>query len=156
MLAHMRREMLPLLFRAGAPLQLVDRNPPLVLGAAMLAADLVDTPVERPPETEIIPANRQDFRRFDCAEHPIRKFDIKIAKAFGKARALAVVIVAVDQPEILRRFFVAGFDVGFDAGAGQTIERVLEPLVDDAAGVAIGRDQQIMRRYSHIRPDRLP
>ena len=38
----------------------------------------------------------------------------------------------------------AGFDIGGDAGAGQTLEGLTQAGIAIAAGLAVGGDQQVM------------
>ena len=139
-------EVLACLLRSGPRLELFDGNAPRRLRAALLARDLVDAPIERPAKQEILATDRQHLGRLQRAEQPVGQLDVEISQALGKAAALAIVVIPFDEAKILRRCFVARLDVGLDARAGQPVECVFNPLIDDAARVPVRGDQQIVRR----------
>ena len=129
--------------RAGFLQQRLDRDPPALLAAAMFARQLVDAPLQRLPEAEIIAGKRQ--HRF-CQHRPVQPVAERHRHADHAAAAGAAHdLPAFDQAKAAGGLGGAGDDIGGDAGAGQPLEGLAQPAIGIAAGLAIGRHQQVMR-----------
>ena len=117
--------------RAGLLQQRLEPDPPLRLPAAVLAGDLVDPPLQRLAQAEIVPVQRQHRLRHHRAVHPVRERhrDVDHPAAPGLAQDLP----GVDQPEAARALDPAGGDVGDDPRARQPLQRLAQPPVAVAA-----------------------
>ena len=117
--------------RAGLLQQRLEPDPPLRLPAAVLARDLVDPPLQRLSQVEIVPVQRQHRLRHHRAVHPVRERhrDVDHPPAPGLAQDLP----GVDQPEAARALDPAGGDVGDDPRPRQPLQRLAQPPVAVAA-----------------------
>ena len=138
--------------RAGFLEQQIDRDAPAVLAAAMLARDLVDAPLQRFSEAEIIAAEREDRFCHHRAEEPVRERHRHADHA--PAARVAHDLPGLDQPEARRHLVATGFQVGGDAGAREPLERFLEAAIGVARGFAVGRHKQVMRAQMQPAADR--
>lgn len=88
---------------------------------AVLARQLVQTPLQRFAKPEIITVNRQHFVRLYRVKKPLRQSDFDGNHAFVVGR-LFDDRPTVDDAKILFFTLVARFNVGLDACPGQTIK----------------------------------
>ena len=109
----------------------------------MLAGQLVDTPLERFAQAEVVAAQGQHRFRQHRAEQPVRQRHRH--RDHPPAARPAHDLPAVDQAEAAGGLDAAGGEVGGDAGAGQPLEGIAQPGIPVAAGVAVGGDQQVVR-----------
>ena len=109
----------------------------------MFARQLIQPPLQGSAQPEIPPVQRQHRFRQDGLEQPGAQRHLHLHHA--PAPRLAHDLPILDQAKAPRHLMVARGQVGGDAGARQPLERLAQPAVGIAAGLAVGGQQQVMR-----------
>ena len=145
-LTHMAKKEAPLHARTALFLQLVEADAPFAAVAAVLAGQLIQAPVERLAQAEIIPADGQDLCGLDSPEEPITESDLQIAQSICMDAPFPVILVGAYESEAFDGFFIPGFDRGLDHRSRKALKLRFQTLVAVVIGLPVRLYQEIVRR----------
>src|SRR5690554_6727633 len=135
-------------FAARLLLEQLQADRPLRLMAAMLTGDLVEPPGKRLSKPDIIRVDSQHLKGLHSVVEPARQryLDGNHALVGG---GLLDDAPLVDDAEALTYAFAACANVGCDGRAAQPLEGFVQPLIAVAAGLPVGRDEEVIHREPH-------
>ena len=116
---------------------------PFGLLAAVFTGDLVDTPLQRLPEPEIVPVEGQHGMIAYRVENPVRDRQLDPQQAPVEA-VLAPHRTLVHQAEVGVLLLVTVGDVGADPGACQAVYGLAHGAVVASRGAPVGENQHVM------------
>src|SRR5664280_3805558 len=115
---------------------------PFILLAAVLARQLIDTPVDGLSQPEVVAAQRKHLRALNNPVNPVGQPYFELTHA--PRPCFPYYPPTLDQAKAFGHYLSIGLDVGRDARSAQAFQRLLQAAVAVPARLSIGPDQEFM------------